>query len=147
MPPLLTASATRPVLSSDDALTFSAIYAQSGTDCYLHSHVRDGRALSDAKRVLVMHHGIGEHGGRYTDMAARLLAAVPALDAFLTYDSRGHGETAAGGSACKVESVSQLASDFGVVLQHWRDVCHPDARFILAGRMWCTGSSSSVLSL
>lgn len=100
--------------------------------------MRDGLALSDARRVLVMHHGIGEHGGRYAAMAVRLLANIPTLDAFLTYDSRGHGQTAAGGSACKVESVAQLAADFGIVLQHWRASCHPDVRFIIAGRMCCT---------
>lgn len=80
-----------------------------------------------------MHHGIGEHGKRYDAMAERLLEMVPSLDAFLTYDVRGHGRTA-NGSICKVESVNQLTSDFGVVFNHWLTVCHPSARFLVAGR-------------
>lgn len=60
------------------------------------------------KATVAIAHGIGEHGGRYGWVAARLNAAGYAVEAI---DARGHGES--GGMRVLIRSVSDLARDYG----------------------------------
>lgn len=43
--------------------------------------------------VVVIHHGLGEYGGRYERVAAALLARVPAVVGVYAHDARGHGRS------------------------------------------------------
>jgi pimeloyl-ACP methyl ester carboxylesterase len=112
---------------------FRPLKCQPGVDVHLHTYVRAGVTVAEAQNVVLFQHGLGEHGGRYCEMAERLFSRAPALDALLTYDIRGHGMTAKG-IYCKVASVGELAADFDKVLDHWLAVCSPTARFVVAGR-------------
>lgn len=55
----------------------------------LHGRLWPG---TDPRGVLVIAHGIGEHGGCYEPVAA-LLAGMPGLVDVLTFDFRGHGRS------------------------------------------------------
>ena len=63
----------------------------------------------DAKTALVVHHGLGEHAGRYQAYADHLPEALP----IVAYDARGHGET--DGARGVVRGLSELAGDLHAV--------------------------------
>lgn len=63
------------------------------------------------RTILVVHHGLGEHGGRYTSLA-RHLADLPAH--IWTFDARGHGEST--GIRGDAGGLEELASDFEALL-------------------------------
>jgi alpha-beta hydrolase superfamily lysophospholipase len=63
------------------------------------------------RTVLVVHHGLGEHGGRYAS-AARHLETLPAH--LWSYDLRGHGESS--GKRGDAAGLDQLAGDFEALL-------------------------------
>lgn len=65
-------------------------------------------------RVVVVH-GLGEHVGRYAELAARLTAAGYAVHG---YDQRGHG--AAPGPRCQVERFERLVDDLGAFVSDLR---------------------------
>lgn len=62
--------------------------------------------------LLFWNHGIGDHSGRYKSLAQRLLHSVPALDAVVTYDMRGHGQS--GGARGANAGLDQLIDDCAV---------------------------------
>lgn len=102
---------------------------------HLWSFTRPGTALPDAKKIVLFHHGIGDHGGRYARVADALFEKCAAVDAVLSYDCRGHGRTVTNNKFCQVHGIDQLCRDFGNVLaNHWLKVCNPEAKFMLAGR-------------
>ena len=53
-------------------------------------YVQSWRPFSDARGVVALMHGFGEHGARYTYLAEALTAAGYALS---TFDHRGHGRS------------------------------------------------------
>lgn len=68
----------------------------------------------DAETCIVVHHGLGEHAGRYQAYADHLPAEVP----LLAYDVRGHGETE--GAKGVVRGLDQLADDLHAMLADLR---------------------------
>lgn len=115
--------------------TKSSVTVASGVDVSLVNYVRPGIQIEDARRIILLHHGIGEHARRYALMADELFSSTESLDAIFSYDCRGHGQTAASnkGSFCKVSGVDQLVEDFNTVFNHWMTICNPEARFVLMG--------------
>lgn len=78
--------------------------------------VRGWPAPTPHRTALVIHHGLGEHGGRYETFARRL-DALP-LDVW-TYDARGHGES--GGKRGHALGLGQLATDLHALLPRIRE--------------------------
>jgi len=69
------------------------------------------RAPSKAKAALVVHHGLGEHAGRY-EMLAQGLGDLP-VDVW-GFDARGHGESV--GKRGDADGVEGFAKDFDELL-------------------------------
>ncbi|MEQ1507699.1 MAG: alpha/beta fold hydrolase, partial [Myxococcota bacterium] len=61
--------------------------------------------------VIVVHHGLGEHGGRYASLV-RHLETLPAH--IWSFDLRGHGETT--GRRGDAAGIDELAGDFEAIL-------------------------------
>lgn len=70
----------------------------------------------DTDRLLLVHHGLGEHGGRYATFAQQL-ADVPIH--LWTYDARGHG--ASSGKPGHAEGLDELAGDLQRLLPELLD--------------------------
>jgi acylglycerol lipase len=64
-----------------------------------------------SRTLLAIHHGLGEHSGRYESFARHLVELPVQL---WSYDLRGHGEST--GKRGHAEGLSQLADDFGALL-------------------------------
>lgn len=110
-----------------------SVTVSPGVSVNLVQYLRPGVSLPSARLLVLLHHGIGEHAGRYEDFASALLAAAPSLDGVLSYNCRGHGTSAPRRrDVCAVAGVAQLVDDFSAVLTHWAALA-PDARFVLAG--------------
>lgn len=77
--------------------------------------------------VIVISHGLAEHGGRYAALAERLVARGYGVYAI---DHRGHGRSA--GPRANVERFSYLVSDLGGFLGRAQRQ-HPDATTFLLG--------------
>ncbi|MCO5188090.1 MAG: lysophospholipase [Anaerolineae bacterium] len=69
-----------------------------------------------AKAAIVLVHGLGEHSGRYSDVAANLNAAGYAV---YTYDQRGHGRSQ--GQRSYFGRFDQLSADLDIVMQRVRN--------------------------
>ena len=81
----------------------------------------------DPLAVLVVSHGLGEHGGRYAQFAARFVARGYAVYAL---DHRGHGRS--GGERANIARFAYLVSDLGgFVGRAQRE--HPGAPVFLVG--------------
>lgn len=65
-----------------------------------------------AKAAIVLVHGLGEHSGRYADVAANLNAAGYAV---YSYDQRGHGRSQ--GQRSYIGRFEQLTADLDIVMQ------------------------------
>ncbi len=76
----------------------------------LNARVLYWPGADDAETVLLIHHGLGEHAGRYQRYADRLPEELP----IVAYDVRGHGET--DGARGVVRGLQQLAEDLHAVL-------------------------------
>lgn len=85
--------------------------------------------LPDAppRAVVVIAHGLAEHGGRYGELATRLVDKGFAVYAV---DHRGHGRS--GGKRANVERFDYLVSDLGTFLGRAQRE-HPGAPVILLG--------------
>lgn len=68
----------------------------------------------NAPTAIIIHHGLGEHAGRYQAYADHLPGEVP----IAAYDCRGHGETE--GPKGVVRGLTQLAEDFHAALPELR---------------------------
>jgi acylglycerol lipase len=79
------------------------------------------------RAVIVISHGLGEHGGRYADLAIRLVDKDFAVYAL---DHRGHGRS--GGSRANIERFDYVVSDLGSFLGRAQRQ-HPGAPVILIG--------------
>lgn len=64
-----------------------------------------------ARAVWIVHHGVGEHGGRYETLV-RHLGDMPVH--FWTYDARGHGDSS--GKKGDAAGLAQYASDLEALL-------------------------------
>jgi alpha-beta hydrolase superfamily lysophospholipase len=88
--------------------------------------VRGWPGPAPSRTALVIHHGHGEHGGRY-DPFARRLEGLP-LDVW-AFDLRGHGET--GGPRGHALGVGQLAADFHALLPRIRELAGAERVIVL----------------
>jgi alpha-beta hydrolase superfamily lysophospholipase len=80
-----------------------------------------------ARSVVVIAHGLGEHGGRYAGLAARLVEKGYAVYAI---DHRGHGRSS--GPRANIERFDYVVADLvAFVAQARRE--HPDASMVLLG--------------
>lgn len=70
---------------------------------------------ADAGTALVIHHGLGEHAGRYQTLADGLPAALP----IIAHDARGHGKTEGPRGAAR--GLDQLVDDFHAILPTLRE--------------------------
>lgn len=81
----------------------------------------------DPRAVVVIAHGLAEHGGRYPEVAARLVASDYAVYAL---DHRGHGRS--GGSRANIDRFAYLVSDLGTFAGRAQRE-HPGAPVFLLG--------------
>jgi alpha-beta hydrolase superfamily lysophospholipase len=79
------------------------------------------------RSVVVVSHGLGEHSGRYTGLAARLVARGHAVYAI---DHRSHGRSS--GERANIERFSYLVSDLSAFVGRAQRE-HPDLPVILLG--------------
>ena len=84
-------------------------------------------SIDSPARVIVIAHGIGEHGGRYEHVARRFCD-----DGATVYapDHAGHGRS--GGEFGHIESVEELADDLGLVIDLAREE-NPGLPLVLVG--------------
>lgn len=82
------------------------------------------------RAALVIHHGHGEHAGRY-DRMAEALADVP-VDIH-AYDARGHGESE--GARGDAEGLDGLVDDFEAIFPHLLELTGTDRAFVLGHSM------------
>lgn len=82
------------------------------------------------KRVLVAVHGFGEHAGRYLHFPHFLDANHSGVDAFFSYDQRGHGRSE--GLRGDVDHFDSLADDLDGMLRHV-ETRYPGAEIHLLG--------------
>jgi alpha-beta hydrolase superfamily lysophospholipase len=80
-----------------------------------------------ARGVIVISHGLAEHGGRYSGLAARLVDKGHAVYAI---DHRGHGRST--GRRANIERFDYLVSDLGIFIGRAHRE-HPDTPVILLG--------------
>lgn len=92
----------------------------SVTDAVTHDGLtfvlRGWPGAAPRRTALVVHHGLGEHGGRYRSVADGL-SELP-VDVW-TFDARGHGES--GGKRGHALGLLQLATDFQALLPRIRE--------------------------
>lgn len=81
----------------------------------------------DPRAVVVISHGLAEHGGRYLEVAARLVASDYAVYAL---DHRGHGRS--GGPRANIGRFAYLVSDLGTFAGRAQRE-HPGAPVFLLG--------------
>jgi len=81
----------------------------------------------DPRAVVVIAHGLAEHGGRYPEVAARFVASDYAVYAL---DHRGHGRS--GGSRANIDRFAYLVSDLGTFAGRAQRE-HPGAPVFLLG--------------
>jgi alpha-beta hydrolase superfamily lysophospholipase len=79
------------------------------------------------RAVIVISHGLGEHGGRYASLATRLVGSGYAVYAI---DHRGHGRSS--GRRANIERFDYLVSDLGIFIGRAQRE-HPDVPAILLG--------------
>ena len=81
----------------------------------------------DLRSVVVISHGLGEHGGRYAGLAARLVDRGHAVYAI---DHRGHGRST--GERANIDRFSYLVSDLSAFVGRAQRE-HPDLPVFLLG--------------
>lgn len=81
----------------------------------------------DPRALLVISHGLAEHGGRYRELAAELVSRGYAVYAL---DHRGHGRS--GGPRANIERFSYLVTDLSSFIGRAQRE-HPDAPLFLLG--------------
>jgi alpha-beta hydrolase superfamily lysophospholipase len=81
----------------------------------------------DPRAVVVISHGLAEHGGRYPEVAARLVASEYAVYAL---DHRGHGRSS--GPRANIDRFAYLVSDLGTFAGRAQRE-HPGAPVFLLG--------------
>ena len=74
-----------------NASTFSHT-TKDGIDLFVRRWSPESTAKAQAKALVLVAHGVGEHSGRYAGLGADLAAA--GYEAWIP-DQRGHGKTAA----------------------------------------------------
>ena len=90
-------------------------------------HHRSWRPDGDAKAVVLLVHGLGEHSGRYGHVAGRLIAEGYAVHAL---DHRGHGRS--GGRRVFVKSYDEFMADLIQFRAHV-EAQHPGLPLVVLG--------------
>jgi alpha-beta hydrolase superfamily lysophospholipase len=81
----------------------------------------------EPRAVVVVSHGLAEHGGRYAPLAVRLVGRGYAV---YVLDHRGHGRSS--GPRANIDRFSYLVSDFGAFVGRAQRE-HPDASMFVLG--------------
>jgi len=81
----------------------------------------------DPRAVVVISHGLAEHGGRYAELAARLVSSGYAVYAL---DHRGHGRST--GERANIDRFAYVVSDLSAFVGRAQQQ-HPDAPVFLLG--------------
>ncbi|PXX04373.1 alpha/beta hydrolase [Mycolicibacterium moriokaense] len=90
---------------------------------------RTWQPATDARAAVLITHGLGDHSGRYADLAESLVAEGNAVYAL---DQRGHGRSAGPRTAGRiVDSVADLSAMVGLIK---RDL--PGRKVFLVGHSW-----------
>ncbi len=84
-------------------------------------------AVSNPKAVLLICHGLGEHGGRYNNYLERLL---PAGFAVFAHDHRGHGRS--GGLRGHTDRFDRFLDDAYLVVREAREL-YPNRKLFMMG--------------
>lgn len=100
-------SLSEDIIEKSDALQFRDL---NQPDLHLRYWCRRGYSEKPNPNVLIWVHGIGEHAGRYKELATEVLTRVPSLDGIASYDQRGHGKSQ--GARGAAPSVTTLVDDF-----------------------------------
>jgi acylglycerol lipase len=79
------------------------------------------------RAIIVVSHGLAEHGGRYSELASRLVGKGYAVYAL---DHRGHGRSS--GQRANIDRFDYLVSDLGTFIGRAQRE-HPDTPVILLG--------------
>ncbi len=82
--------------------------APDGISIYLQAWMPE-----NPKAALLLVHGLGEHSGRYAELAKRLNSLGISV---FTFDGRGHGKTASGNLDAYFESYLHYLDDIDVLL-------------------------------
>jgi hypothetical protein len=98
-------------------------YRVAGTALFAQARLPE----RDPRGIIVISHGLAEHGGRYTEVAARLVASGYAV---YVLDHRGHGRSA--GRRANVDRFAYLVSDLGTFAGRAQRQ-HPGAPVFLLG--------------
>lgn len=101
-------------------MSINVIRAQDGTPLHIHRWPGQG-----TRGTVLIVHGLGEHGGRYAEVAAWLSARGFRV---LGYDHRGHGRS--GGPRGVIPTADALVDDLAVVMDVLRPAQGP---FVLLG--------------
>lgn len=83
------------------------------------------RAAKDSHPTVLLVHGLGEHSGRYDEVAQ---AFAENGFRFVAYDQRGHGLSS--GRRCDCESLDQLCHDLDQVLCRISNASSPSTTFL-----------------
>lgn len=105
--PAVPDSPSQTVIEKEDVLQFRDL---NQPDLHLKYWCRVGYTEKPNPNVLLWVHGIGEHSGRYKELATEILKRVPQLDGIGSYDHRGHGKSR--GTRGAAPSVTTLIDDF-----------------------------------
>jgi alpha-beta hydrolase superfamily lysophospholipase len=95
-----------------DPTLAAVLTTPDGLSLHLHAWPRPA---GPARGTVLIVHGLGEHGGRYTHVAAHLAAHGWAV---IGYDQRGHGRS--GGPRGGLPADDSLLVDLGRVIDHAR---------------------------
>jgi len=107
-----------------------AFWLEASDDCRLYVHA--WRPEAPPRAVVLLVHGMADHGGRYQRLGQALTAAGLALYA---PDLRGHGHTAEGGVLghyADANGWNRVLDDLAVLARHARQA-HPGAPLFLLG--------------
>lgn len=102
----------------------------------INIHTKYWKPENDSERVIIIIHGIGEHSGRYLQVAEELRDADYHV---YSLDHRGHGQS--GGKRLRISSTTDFIDDLKQYYDRIKS-SHPDSKIYILGH-----SMGSVISL
>lgn len=96
----------------------------------------------EARAIAIYHAGLGECVARYRHVADELLSRCESLDAFVSFDIRGHGASEGGRGA--IADIEELEEDFvSRVLPEVANKVGPKPRVLLMGQYVCAAAKDA----
>ena len=105
----------------------SSYITHDGIKLYLQAWMPDNPLAS-----LLLVHGLGEHSGRYTEFASKLVEAGIAV---FTFDGRGHGKSAEGKATAYFDSAEDYLKDIEVLYNKGKNYIPGKPAFMLGHSM------------